>query len=129
MLQKQSIYKAPLRYFLVVTGGFGVDFALYATLVAWGESVYVANLAGFCVGAAFNVLLIRRFVFPDSRFKFGADLLLTILANGTMLGVGMGILWLLVDVWSVNPYLAKLVANGMTFVLNYATRATFFSVK
>lgn len=129
MLQKQSIYKAPLRYFLVVTGGFGVDFALYATLVAWGESIYVANLAGFCVGAAFNVLLIRRFVFPHSRFKFGADLLLTILANGTMLGVGMGILWVLVDVWSVNPYLAKLVANGMTFVLNYATRATFFSVK
>lgn len=129
MLPKQSTYKAPLRYFLVVTGGFGVDFSLYAMLVAWGESVYAANLAGFCVGAAFNVLLIRRFVFPDSRFKFGADLLLTILANGTMLGVGMGVLWVLVEGLAMNPYLAKLVANGLTFVLNYATRATFFSVK
>lgn len=129
MLQKQSIYNAPLRYFLVVTVGFGVDFALYATLVAWGESVYAANLAGFCVGATFNVLLIRRFVFPESRFKFGADLVLTILANGTMLGVGMGILWVLVEGLAMNPYLAKLVANGLTFILNYATRATFFSVK
>jgi putative flippase GtrA len=118
-----------LRYFLVVTGGFGVDFALYATLVAWGESVYVSNLAGFCVGAAFNVLLIRRFVFTDSRFKFRTDLSLTILANGTMLGVGMGILWVLVEGLAMNPYLAKLVANSLTFVLNYATRATFFSVK
>ncbi len=129
MLPKQSIYKAPLRYFLVVTGGFGVDFALYAMLVAWGESIYAANLVGFCIGAAFNVLLIRRFVFPDSRFEFGTDLLLTIVANGTMLGVGMGILWVLVEGLSMNPYLAKLVGNGLTFVLNYATRATFFRVK
>lgn len=129
MLPKQSIYKAPLRYFLVVTGGFGVDFALYATLVAWGESIYLANLAGFCVGAAFNVLLIRRFVFPDSRFEFGTDLLLTILANGTMLGVGMGLLWVLVEGLAINPYLAKLFANGLTFALNYVTRATFFRVR
>lgn len=129
MSQKQSIFKAPLRYFLVVTGGFGVDFTLYATLVAWGESVYLGNLAGFCVGAAFNVLLIRRFVFPDSRFKFGTDFALTLLANGTMLAVGMGILWVLVEKSAVNPYLAKLVANGLTFILNYATRATYFTVK
>lgn len=129
MLPKLSTYKAPLRYFLVVAGGFGVDFSLYVMLVAWGESVYTANLAGFCVGATFNVLLIRRFVFPESRFKFGADLVLTILANGTMLGIGMGILWVLVAGLGMNPYLAKLVANGLTFILNYATRATLFSVK
>lgn len=106
-----------------------MDYSLYATMVAWGESVYVANLAGFCVGAAFNVLLIRRFVFPDSRFEFGTDLLLTILANGTMLGVGMGLLWALVEELAVNPYLAKLLVNGLTFILNYVTRSIFFTVK
>lgn len=129
MFLKQSISKEALRYLLVVTGGFGVDFIVYATLVSWGESVYVANLAGFCIGAVFNVLLIRRFVFPDCRFRIGADLLLTVLANGTMLAVGMVVLWVLVDGLSINPYLAKLFANGLTFTLNYATRATFFSVK
>lgn len=106
-----------------------MDFALYATMVTWGESVYLSNLVAFCVGTVINVFLIRRFVFPDSRFEFGADLLLTIVANGTMLGVGMGVLWVLVEGLSMNPYLAKLVANGLTFVLNYATRATFFRVK
>jgi putative flippase GtrA len=118
-----------LRYFLVVSGGFAVDFALYAALVSIGQSVYTANFAGFSLGAAFNVLLIRRFVFPSSRFNFGADLLLTLLTNGTMLGVGMGLLWVLVGGLGLNPYLAKLAANGLTFVLNYATRAIFFTVK
>lgn len=92
-------------------------------------SIYLANAAGFCVGAVVNVLLIRRFVFPDSRFKLSADLPLTFAANGAMLGVGMGLLWVLVDLLSVNPYGAKLLANGTTFILNYVTRAVFFRKK
>lgn len=98
-------------------------------MVAWGESVYISNFVAFCVGTALNVLLIRRFVFPDSRFEFGTDLLLTILANGTMLAIGMGLLWVLVEGLAMNPNLAKLIANGLTFALNYVTRTTFFRVR
>jgi putative flippase GtrA len=129
LLPKRSTFKAPFRYFLVVVGGFGLDFVLYSALVSWGESIYLANAIGFCIGAAFNVLMIRRFVFSGSRFGFGTDLGLTLLTNGTMLIVGMGILWILVEWMKVSPYLAKLLANGLTFVLNYATRATYFSVR
>jgi len=89
----------------------------------------LANAAGFCVGAIVNVLLIRKYVFPNSRFKLSADLPLTFAANGAMLGVGMGMLWVLVDFASLNPYWAKLLANGMTFVLNYVTRTVFFRKK
>lgn len=123
---KLSTFNLPLRYLVVATCGFWIDFSLYATLVATGVSIYLANASGFCVGAVVNVLLIRRFVFPDSRFKLSTDLPLTFAANGAMLGVGMGLLWLLVDVLSINPYGAKLVANATTFMLNYMTRAVFF---
>lgn len=126
---KLSTFKPPLRYFLVVACGFSVDFLIYATLVAIGISVYWANAAGFCVGAVFNVILIRTFVFSESRFHLRQDLVLTVAFNGAMLGLGMGLLWILVDVIHINPYWAKLLTNGVTFVLNYITRAVFFRKK
>ena len=123
------MYKTPLRYLIVTTCGFWVDFSFYAVLVAMEVSIYWANAAGFCVGAVVNVLLIRKFVFPDSRFKLSADLPLTLLVNGTMLGVGMGLLWVFVNRLAINPYGAKLLANGITFVLNYIIRTVFFRKK
>jgi putative flippase GtrA len=92
-------------------------------------SIYWANAAGFCVGAIVNVLLIRKFVFPNSRFKLSADLPLTFAVNGLMLGMGMGLLWVFVNALSINPYGAKLLANGITFILNYIIRAVFFRKK
>ena len=129
LLPKPSTFKIPLRYFVVAVCGFGVDFVIYATLVTNGISVYWANTAGFCLGAIINVILIRAFVFTDSRFRLGLDMLLTVAANGAFLGLGMSILWILVDALHVNPYLSKLVANSATFVLNYVTRAVFFRKK
>lgn len=126
LLPKLLTFNASLRYLTVATCGFCIDFIIYAVLVAFGISIYLANGAGFCVGTVVNVLLIRKFVFPDSRFKLSTDLPLTFVANGAMLGAGMGILWVLVDVLSVNPYWAKLLANGTTFILNYVTRSVLF---
>ena len=127
MWQKRSTYSAPLRYFAVVSGGFVVDFLTYSAIVASRGSIYWGNAAGFLLGAAFNVVLIRRYVFTNSRHSLPKDFLLTIAANGLMLLLGMGMLWFLVEHWSMNPYLAKLFANAVTFALNYVTRITFFT--
>lgn len=124
-----STPNAPLRYFLVALCGFSADYIIYAAIVFEGGSAYMANIAGFCIGAMINVILIRIFVFPESRFRLGADILLTNLTNGAALGLGMGILWVQIEVLSVNPYWAKLVTNGLTFVLNYATRSILFRKK
>jgi putative flippase GtrA len=124
--QKLSSLGKPLRYFVVAGIGFCVDYSIYAALVAAGVSIYIANAVSFSIGAVLAVVLIRAFVFQASRFALGADILLTFATNGTMLLVGMGILWLLVEVLSTGPYWAKLTANGVTFVLNYLTRATIF---
>lgn len=129
MLPKLLTFNAPLRYLIVATCGFCVDFLIYAALVMMGVSIYLANSAGFCVGAVINVLLIRKFVFPDSKFKLRTDLPLTFAANGAMLATGMGMLWVLVDVLSANPYWTKLLVNGTTFMLNYLIRTIFFRKK
>lgn len=116
----------PLRYFLFVSIGFMVDFLIYAVIVGSGQSVYLANFFGFCVGASVNVILIRRFVFRDSRYSLPVDIQLTIASNGIMLFFGMLLLLVLVEYLEVDSYWAKLAANTVTFVLNYATRVFFF---
>jgi putative flippase GtrA len=126
---KPSTFSALLRYFVVATCGFCADFLIFALLVTLGMSVYLANAIGFCIGAIVNLILIRKFVFPNSRFQLITDLPLTLLLNGAMLGLGMGMLWLLVELVSINPYWAKLLVNGTTFILNYLTRAVFFRKK
>lgn len=127
--RKASIFSKPVLYFLAVSFGFGVDFSIYAVLSYLGYSIYLANVLGFCVGASVNVLLIRWFVFSDSRFNLHTDILISVLANGLMLCVGMVLLWLMVEFFLFNPYLAKFFANCITFVLNYITRLVFFRKK
>lgn len=111
---------------MVVSCGFCVDFAIYALLVAAGTYVYLANGISFSIGAVLTVILIRNYVFKSSRFRLEVDVMLTFITNGTMFVLGMAVLWLLVDVAKISPYWAKLVANGVTFVMNYITRATLF---
>ena len=112
---------APFRYFIVAVAGFAIDFAIYASIVTSGQSIYLAHVTGFIVGGAVNVVLIRRFVFRDSRFTLLNDIFLTLVANGTMLFLGLAMLWFMVDHLFINPYWAKLIANGITFLLNYFT--------
>lgn len=99
---------------------------IYVAIVASWHTIYWANVAGFCIGAALNVVLIRQYVFKDSRYSLPKDILLTMMANGIMLFFGILVLWLLVEHFLISPYGAKLAANGTTFVLNYVTRAIFF---
>lgn len=129
MLLKLSTYKTPLRYFFAVIVGYSLEFATYSALVSFEVSVYLANAAGFCIGVIINVVLIRKFVFQDSRFRLQTDLQLSFASHGLMFGLGMGLLWLLVEFKEMNPYLAKLVTNGTTFTLNYVLRAVFFRKK
>lgn len=129
MLLKKLIYNAPVRYFAVTLCGFLIDFLVYATLVATGLSIYIANLLGFCIGATANVLLIRSFVFRESRHSLPVDIILTIMANGMVFFIGLILLWVLVEGMRLDPYITKLIANGVTFILNYVIRTYYFSRK
>ncbi len=128
-LRLLSAYKTPVRYFLVVLCGYSVDFLIYSFLVANGLAIYGANVAGFLVGSVVNVLLIRRFVFPESRFSLAVDLRLSFMSNVAMFGLGMLLLWALVVLVNMNPYVAKVIANGVTFLFNYLIRKFLFRRK
>ena len=121
--------KSPFRYFCVVLCGYCIDFAIYSALVNFGVSVYWANTAGFCMGSVVNTILIREYVFQESRFPLGTDLQLSLVSNALMFVLGMIFLLGLVELGGINPYGAKLLANGATFVANFIIRAVFFRKK
>ena len=102
---------------------------MFAVVIGGGGSIYLANLGGFCVGATINVLLIRRYVFQQTRFKLGVDLAMTWVSNGAVLGIGTFALWFLVDVVGINTYWAKFISNVLTFVVNYIIRITIFRLE
>ena len=76
-----------------------------------------------------NTILIREFVFQESRFSLATDLKLSFISNALMFALGMMLLWGLVELSKMNPYGAKLLTNGTTFIVNYAVRAVFFRKK
>jgi putative flippase GtrA len=117
---------AAMRYVGVAACGFSVDFLIYVALVSVSQQVYLGHVLGFVVGGIINVILIRQFVFSDSRFSLVKDIFLTLAANGAMLFLGMVVLWVLVNRFSINPYLSKIATNAVTFCLNYLTRFFFF---
>lgn len=94
-----------------------------------GISIYWANVAGFCIGSVVNTILIRKYVFQDNRFSLSTDLQLSFGTNALMFSFGMLMLWILVEVAVMNPYGAKLLSNGTTFLANYIIRIVFFRMK
>lgn len=120
------MFKASLTYLTVVMLGYIVDFSIYTLMLALGVWVVWANTIAFFVGAVVNAILIRRFVFPDNRFRAGKDLGLTLLVNIFFFVLGTWLLSWLVTTEGINPYVGKVLTNGLTFAGNFLTRAAFF---
>ncbi len=129
MFRKLSTYKSPFRYFLVVLCGYCVDFSIYAALVNIGVTIFWSNAVGFCVGSIVNTILIREFVFRDSRFSLVTDLQLSFGSNTVIFALGMAVLWIFVEIGAINPYVAKLLTNSTTLTVNYIIRIIIFRKK
>lgn len=110
----------------MVLVGFLVDLGIFAVLVHWQVGVVLANTVAFVVGASCNALLVRAFVFDQNRFSLGVDLVMTLLVNVAVFAVGTALLSWFVTALGWHPYLAKLIANGLTLLANFSIRATFF---
>ena len=126
MLAKKLIYRPIFRYIVAILSGYIVDFLIYSILIKIGGPLVIANTAAFIVGVVINTILIRRYVFIDSKYNLLKDIRLSFLSSGLMFGFGMSMLWALVKFLNVNPYLAKVMTNGFTFAINYIIRKLYF---
>lgn len=112
-------------YFWVVCAGYAIDLACYVGLVALGVHLYIAFLASFVVGASCNVILLRRY-FAAGRHSLRKDILLTLPSNGFSILLAMGLYIALMNLLNMPHLLAKILSNGVSFVMNYQIRKSFF---
>ena len=116
-----------LKYFSAVVCGYLVDrnihFADREQLV-----IYLANCLSFVVRSICNVMLIRLYVFSDSRFELLHDLGYSLISNTLILFVGLAMLWLLVEQFNWTAIVAKVTANGLTFHKLHNPKAIIFQV-
>lgn len=122
---KPAISRSLGLYFGLICAGYATDLIAYMFLVDLGFNLYVAYLASFVVGTTCNVALLRRF-FAAPRFSFGKDLTLTLGSNGLIVVLMLGLYTVLMKLLGMPHLLAKIVSNGVSFMLNYATRRRFF---
>jgi putative flippase GtrA len=115
------------RYGLVIGCAFAVDVGTLTGLVELGHWSYLpAAIAGFTMGSLVAYALSVRFVFKYRRVedrRLEATIFITLGVIGIAANAGMmvaGVEWL-----GLHYLVAKIVASGVTFFLNYGLRRIF----
>lgn len=113
-------------YSIIVIGVFFLDFTVYFALAINGFSIYFANAIAFVIGTIFNILLFRNFLGGKNRFSLSKDLFISLVFYMAILGTGTLMIWSLVEIAGQNIFVSKIIANGITFIINYLARIAFF---
>jgi len=113
------------RYFWIVCAGYAMDLASYVAMTKLGVHLYAAYLASFAVGCTCNVLLLRRF-FAAGRHPLAKDIALSMASNGVVIVLAMGLYAALMHLAGLHHVAAKVLSNGVSFVVNYRVRRSWF---
>jgi len=116
-----------LRYF--VTGGlaFFVDFGLFA-LFLYGCGLYylLANLIGLVGGLIVNYLISVGWVFTACKRTLdrrrGVEFLIFSIIGVIGVALNQGLMWLMVDRFSLHPMLSKIIAAAIVLLWNFGGR-------
>lgn len=112
-----------MRQFVLycVFGGLGVlsDYLAFLASLALGAPVYVANIIGYAVGTFVSFFLNRRLNFKVLD-KVGRRLATFLGVAAIGLLTSTVLLWLLVEVLTVDPAIAKLLTLPVVVVLQFS---------
>lgn len=115
------------RYLLTGSIAFGIDMAVLVLLTeALQISYLIANIFGFCIAVTVSYMLCINWVFKTRRMQcavseFSVFVLVALLG----LLVNESCMWMLVDGTGVHYTLAKVLATGLVFMLNFVLRKVF----
>ncbi len=117
---KTELAKKLFKFGLVGCSGMLLDFGVtYLAKESFGFNSYLANAMGFSIAVTSNYFINRFWTFEERKGKvtqqlisFVAIAFLGLLINSTCIYVG-------VQVFRLNFYLAKIVAIGIVFFWNF----------
>jgi len=115
------------RYFVVggISAVFDIGFFfIFAKLL--GFHYMLVSTAGFVFAVLINYFLSVRFVFTSGvRFSKGKEFALVYLVSGVGLGLHLAILYVCIDLMSLELMLSKFFATGSVFLWNFLARNYF----
>lgn len=120
------IYKEILKFSMSSFMSFLIDYLMFGILmILLGQGwTIAANIGARLVSATANFAINRRFVFGASETLRKSALKYAMLAGGILV-CNTGVLYVMTDIWSVNPYVAKIMTEMVLFVVSWAVQRTF----
>jgi putative flippase GtrA len=112
--------------------GFLVDYSLYSLLLfilteagfEWEHRALMCHAIARVVSASVNFTINYHLVFKKRETVWKALLKYTGLALFILFG-GMGILYVLTELWGWNPYLAKILVEVTMFIVSWLVQRLF----
>lgn len=79
----------------------------------------------YCCGIAVNYLANRHLTFRDTSPRTGVQFATFLAISISCLVVNMAIVWLAVTFFSITPFIAKIIATGISFLWSYHGQSRF----
>jgi len=97
-----------------------VDYVVFTLLsVVLTVAVVPAQAAGYACGMLCSYTINRSWTFSSKSKFFSSTLLRFLIANGLVLLLSLGLIYLAHDVMGIHKLLAKLLVTGFTVVVNF----------
>lgn len=120
----KKLFTQIMRFGFVGGTAFVIDFAILWILTDIGNINYLAsNCISFSVSVIYNYILSTLWVFDIKEGNHKVkEIIAFILLSAAGLGLSQLLMWLAVDIMSINYLLSKIGATGIVMVYNFVTR-------
>ncbi len=121
----KSVATQFIHYSMVGGVAFVVDFVLFSMVIALGGHYLLATFLGFLVGVVVSYLLCVVWVWRGTQARTRRDLLLFTAIGICGLLLTAALMWVGVDLLSLQPQLAKVCVAVLVLAWNFGLRRAF----
>ena len=114
-----------IKYVIVGGGAFLIDYAVLYMIVTLGGHYITATLMGFAAGVTTNYLLCLKWVWKGSQATTFKDIFIFTAIGVAGLGVTVLLMWLSVDILSIDARIAKIYTAALVLIWNFTLRKIF----
>lgn len=116
----KKLFAQFIKFGLVGVSNTLIGYGIYYIVIFINKDLYlIGNLLGFIVGTLNSFYWNSKYVFPKYGAAKGKILIKTFICYGITLLLSTGILYLLVDIWSISAFVAPIINLCVTVPLNF----------
>jgi putative flippase GtrA len=111
-----------IRFIIVGVANTAAGYGFYVAYLYVGIPYIIAGTMSFVTGIIFNYFVTKRFVFDKPNHK--NTFIYYCVSYGALYFFSIALLWLLVDIFKITPYLAGLVSLPINAIVAFVLLRT-----